>query len=163
MSESHTDWRSEAGVTVGLVDAIIAVCRVLAGRDLATEDVQEALKDLLRDRDFQQVMGAVVPNMPAPAEREGDSPIAGHAFTIKPAELLMALRSLRLEHGISMATIAEALGVGITSVSYYENGMRLIPLDTLERLAELYGYELAIQFRPTGRVKLPTNRRGRRR
>lgn len=51
--------RSQDGITVGLVDAIIGIVRVLAPRDLDVYDVQEALKDLTQDPDFQQIINAV--------------------------------------------------------------------------------------------------------
>lgn len=50
--------RSEEGITVGLVDAIIAINRVLAERDLSTANVQEALADLLEDPDLQTIRDA---------------------------------------------------------------------------------------------------------
>jgi len=46
------DCRSEVGVTVGLVDGVIAICRVLASRDLSAPEVREALKDLRADEDL---------------------------------------------------------------------------------------------------------------
>ena len=43
MSQVHTDCRTEAGVTVGLIDALITICRVLAKRDLSSDPgVREA-------------------------------------------------------------------------------------------------------------------------
>lgn len=50
--------RDEEGITVGLVDAVIAVLRVLAPRDLSTENVQEALEDLFQDPDLRTVRAA---------------------------------------------------------------------------------------------------------
>jgi hypothetical protein len=47
--------RSEEGVTVGLVDAIIGIVRVLSVRDLTTYHVQEALADLFQDEDLQTI------------------------------------------------------------------------------------------------------------
>ncbi len=44
MPDTHTDCRSEEGITVGLVDALISILRVLAKRDLTTPAVREALK-----------------------------------------------------------------------------------------------------------------------
>lgn len=58
MSEEVQSCRSEEGVTVGLVDAIIAIHRVLAPRDLSTKNVQEALADLFEDPDFQTIRDA---------------------------------------------------------------------------------------------------------
>lgn len=50
--------RSEEGITVGLVDAIISIIRVLSIRDLNTENVQEALNDLFEDPDFNTIVQA---------------------------------------------------------------------------------------------------------
>lgn len=55
------DCRSEEGITVGLVDAIIGICRVLAPRDLHTKNAQEALADLSEDPDFRTVRSALAP------------------------------------------------------------------------------------------------------
>lgn len=60
MAESQ-DCRSEEGITVGLVDAIISILRVLAPRDLCTTNVQEALADLSEDPDFRTVCTALAP------------------------------------------------------------------------------------------------------
>lgn len=49
--------RSESGITVGLVDAVIAVLRVLAARNLTPPTVQEALADLREDPDLADVLG----------------------------------------------------------------------------------------------------------
>ena len=45
------DCRSQEGVTVGLIDGIIAVARFLRGRDLSHPAVREALADLAEDED----------------------------------------------------------------------------------------------------------------
>lgn len=47
--------RSEEGITVGLVDAIIGIIRVLSVRDLDALHVQEALADLFEDPDFEVI------------------------------------------------------------------------------------------------------------
>lgn len=57
MSETHTDCRSEDGITVGLIDGIIAIMRVLVHRDMDAECVREALKDLREDEDVKAVLG----------------------------------------------------------------------------------------------------------
>jgi hypothetical protein len=54
----ETDCRSDDGVTVGLVDSIIAICRVLARRDLGPPPVREALRDLATDEDLRAVLDA---------------------------------------------------------------------------------------------------------
>jgi hypothetical protein len=52
--------RSEEGITVGLVDAVISIMRILAVRDLSPHNVQEALADLLEDPDFDTVRSSRV-------------------------------------------------------------------------------------------------------
>jgi len=54
------DCRSTEGTTVGLIDALISVARVLAPRDLRTPAVLEALKDLADDEDIKQVLSAAL-------------------------------------------------------------------------------------------------------
>jgi hypothetical protein len=58
MSEQPGSCRSEEGITVGLVDAIIGILRVLVVRDMSPESVQEALADLCEDPDLAAVLGA---------------------------------------------------------------------------------------------------------
>lgn len=50
------DCRSEAGVTMGLIDAIISIARVAAKRDLKLPAVQEALKDFAQDEDINKII-----------------------------------------------------------------------------------------------------------
>lgn len=57
MAEHSTDCRSEEGVTVGLIDSLIFICRVLAKRNLAKKAVREALLDLSEDEDVNTVLG----------------------------------------------------------------------------------------------------------
>ena len=52
MNITSTDCRSKEGVTVGLIDGIIAMARVLKTMDQSSPEVQEALKDLRSDEDF---------------------------------------------------------------------------------------------------------------
>lgn len=59
MTSTHTDCRSETGITVGLIDALIAILRVLSSRDLTQADVVEALKDLSTDADFETLLSAL--------------------------------------------------------------------------------------------------------
>ncbi len=56
MSGATQDCRSSAGVTTGLVDAIISVSRVLARRDLT--EATNALADLGADEDFALIIAA---------------------------------------------------------------------------------------------------------
>ncbi|WP_198533186.1 hypothetical protein [Streptomyces sp. AcH 505] len=57
--------RSEEGITVGLVDGLISLLRVLAPRDLSTKNVQEALTDLREDPDLQTVLRIKAPGTDA--------------------------------------------------------------------------------------------------
>lgn len=54
------DCRSEEGITVGLVDAIISIARVLSKRDYQPECVREALEDLRSDGDLAYVLGVPI-------------------------------------------------------------------------------------------------------
>lgn len=55
-SVTHTDCRSPVGITVGLIDGMIAMARVLRSSDLSAPEVQEALKDLTSDEDVKFLM-----------------------------------------------------------------------------------------------------------
>lgn len=54
--ETFTDCRSESGITVGLIDTIITAARVLRDRDMSSEEVTEALKDLASDEDVARII-----------------------------------------------------------------------------------------------------------
>lgn len=49
---THTNCREVNGITVGLIDGIIAMARVIRQRDLTDEAVLEALADLRSDEDI---------------------------------------------------------------------------------------------------------------
>lgn len=55
MNHAHTDCRDEIGITVGLLDTLITVCRILKHRDLSSAEVLEALKDLRQDEDVSMI------------------------------------------------------------------------------------------------------------
>lgn len=59
-----TDCRSEEGITEGLIDSIIFICRILAKRDLGHSQVQNALKDLKNDKDARWVIDRIHPPKP---------------------------------------------------------------------------------------------------
>lgn len=59
---ADTDCRSEEGITVGLVDALITLLRILRHRDLSPEAVQEALADLAADEDLLYLIEVIWPN-----------------------------------------------------------------------------------------------------
>lgn len=54
-----SDCRTDEGVTIGLLDSIIFIARVLATRDLQSENVQAVLRDLRNDEDVQKLWDAV--------------------------------------------------------------------------------------------------------
>ena len=56
MANCNTDCRSTEGVTVGLIDGLITIARVLTLRDLSPAAVQEALIDLRSDEDLSRVL-----------------------------------------------------------------------------------------------------------
>lgn len=56
LSGIKTDCREEIGITVGLIDSIITQCRILRKRNLAPEEVKEALLDLIDDEDLQFII-----------------------------------------------------------------------------------------------------------
>ncbi len=68
MTHTHTDCRDPAGTVVGLIDAIISICRVINRSQLTSPAVREALRDLHGDPDFQAITAAPVPS-PYPAQR----------------------------------------------------------------------------------------------
>ena len=53
---TYTDCRSEVGITVGIIDAIITLCRLLHGRDTSGDEVAQALQDLRHDENFANLL-----------------------------------------------------------------------------------------------------------
>jgi hypothetical protein len=53
-----TDCRDENGITVGLIDALISIVRVLSKRELKASAIQEALKDLVNDEDLKKILNS---------------------------------------------------------------------------------------------------------
>lgn len=56
------------------------------------------------------------------------------------------IKTLREKFGYSQDAVASFLGVKREMISYYETGAREIPLDIIERLADLFGVDLEIFF-----------------
>lgn len=54
---SHTDCRSEVGITVSLIDGMIAMCRVIATRNLDDPAIAEALDDFSNDESVALICG----------------------------------------------------------------------------------------------------------
>lgn len=55
----------------------------------------------------------------------------------------MRLKSTRESLGYTQDQVAQHLGINRVQLSYYENGKREIDMDTLIKLADLYGYSRA--------------------
>jgi hypothetical protein len=56
INQTQTDCRDEVGITVGLIDAIISIARILSKRDLIDSSIKEALKDLSSDEDVDFII-----------------------------------------------------------------------------------------------------------
>lgn len=59
VKETTIDCRSEEGITIGLIDAIISICRILSPRlemGTTTDSINEALMDLSNDEDMKNVI-----------------------------------------------------------------------------------------------------------
>lgn len=65
------DCRSEEGITVGLLDAIISIARIVSRRDLSSSNILEALKDLRSDEDVKRLMdtGSLMELVPYRSDR----------------------------------------------------------------------------------------------
>lgn len=60
MTDVYSDCRSENGITIGLVDTLITLCRILKVRDLSDNNVKQALKDLSEDEDFNFLVALLI-------------------------------------------------------------------------------------------------------
>jgi hypothetical protein len=56
MSETTKENDYSGEVTIGLVRGIVSICRILAHRDLMSDEVQEALAELNADEDFLKIL-----------------------------------------------------------------------------------------------------------
>lgn len=55
-THTETDCRSNVGITVGLIDSLITMSRVLRTHDFTAPEVKEALKDLQNDHDLKYLL-----------------------------------------------------------------------------------------------------------
>ena len=56
MIDTHTDCKSEEGITVGLIDAVITISRIIKLRTIDTPAIDNALIDLSTDEDFNYLI-----------------------------------------------------------------------------------------------------------
>ena len=56
------------------------------------------------------------------------------------------IKTLRDRFGYNQDAVANFLGIKREMISYYETGAREIPLEILEKLADLFGVDLEIFF-----------------
>ena len=54
--QSSTDCRTETGITVGLIDGMIAICRILKSRLNSEKEIIAALADLQDDEDLKAIL-----------------------------------------------------------------------------------------------------------
>jgi hypothetical protein len=57
---AEIDCRSDEGVTIGLIDAMISIARIAARRELTSAAVYEAIKDLRSDEDIAYLLSATL-------------------------------------------------------------------------------------------------------
>jgi hypothetical protein len=55
-NHNYSDCRTNEGITIGLIDSIIIISRVLSKMDLFGDSVNQALKDLRNDEDVKKIM-----------------------------------------------------------------------------------------------------------
>lgn len=52
----HTECKSETGITIGLMDGLLAIAQVLVKRDWSSPEIQEVLQDLRQDDNLKKIM-----------------------------------------------------------------------------------------------------------
>ena len=60
--------------------------------------------------------------------------------------------ALRAQHGLTQQELAERVGTSHSQISRIESGQHRTSLETLRRIAEAFGLELAVTFEPGARV-----------
>lgn len=69
-----------------------------------------------------------------------------HSLKIQPKNLPAVFKAMRKALKMSQRDLAEYLGCWASAVSHYETGKRKIPLDVLEEMGELLGFEMYVYF-----------------
>lgn len=55
MDNKTIECKSNLGLTIGLIDSIIYICRVLENKDFSNPEILEALKDLNNEQGFKKL------------------------------------------------------------------------------------------------------------
>lgn len=84
-----SDCREEVGITVGLIDGLIAQVRILRDRDLSSNNVQEAFLDLADDEDFKWLCAKV-------QEKEEEETISQDPEDVVSMDVAFFIRLLEL-------------------------------------------------------------------
>lgn len=88
----ETDCRSEEGITVGLIDSLISISRVLSKRDFSSRAVQESLCDLFGDEDFNTILMSAPLISPEAAEIIGPfGSLRDTAPSVDPGSITVAV------------------------------------------------------------------------
>lgn len=56
------------------------------------------------------------------------------------------IKGLRDKYGYTQNKVADFLGIKREMISFYENGEREVPLESLEKLSDLFGVDLDVFF-----------------
>jgi hypothetical protein len=90
MTISKTDCRSPDGITIGLIDGMIAMARVLRKANLGSAEVQEALKDFTTDEDVKWLMEHSVQNWEFGADADKDWELGDPLQVVIPESALQS-------------------------------------------------------------------------
>lgn len=67
------------------------------------------------------------------------------------------LRTLRAENGLSQAQVSKITGIAIASIKMIETQKRWVGLDTIDKLAQLYGVSSVALFQVPKKVARRTS------
>lgn len=63
--------------------------------------------------------------------------------------MVSSLERMRIERRMTQESLASAVGIGVSTLSMYENGLRSVPKDTAERIAQILACDVNDIFLPT--------------
>lgn len=151
-STAPLDCRSGPGVTVGLLDGIIACARVVRDRDLAHPAVAEALADLADDEDLAWLLQRGRDREDPPAAPAPPSTDAGTDAGATPVaeNLRMSVREMVHDSGLKQVFIAERLGITPKHLSQLLHGSVVMTVDWAVKIADVCMRPLRLNIEPTG-------------